>query len=87
MQELSKITLLLLASLLNSMSTDAIERLFKANTTYMPQKTTSCRVKLSDGKYIDLSSLDQASNPRVTSYNEWYFKFNPCKKLSCKPVK
>ena len=42
--------------------------IFELNQTYslkeVPEKITSCKVKLSSGKLIDLTSLDRASSPR-----------------------
>lgn len=44
------------------------ERIFLLNQTYslneVPDKITNCKVKLSNGKYIDLTSLNNPNSPR-----------------------
>lgn len=62
---------IILIALINSSFQSKIktsEIIYQLNRTYtlreVPEKITSCKVKLADGKYIDLTSLDRASNPR-----------------------
>ena len=42
------------------------------------EKITSCRVKLSNGKYIDLTSLFDENGPLFANSGLKTFEFNPC---------
>ena len=45
-----------------------------------PTKLTSCKVKLNDGREIDLTSLDKPNQPRtITSATNFDYFYNPCK--------
>ena len=67
----------------NLQQTDAIEQIFNLNTTYslgeIPEKITTCKVKLANGHFIDLTSLDNKDNPRSAGLLDYNFLFNPCK--------
>ena len=60
----------------------SIERVFSLNKTYslknVPSKITSCKVKLSDGQFIDLTSLDDPASPRKANLGDYSYVFNPC---------
>jgi hypothetical protein len=44
-----------------------------------PEKLGTCKVKLADGRFINLKPLDNPNSPRVAAYNGYNYKFNPCK--------
>lgn len=48
------------------------------------QKLSNCKVKLDDGSVIDLSSKDNAANPRSYKDPPFYtYYFNPCTAITC----
>jgi len=53
--------------------------IFKCSLSQKPQKLGTCKVKLADGRFINLKPLDNPNSPRVAVYNGYNYKFNPCK--------
>ncbi|RNA04783.1 hypothetical protein BpHYR1_035714 [Brachionus plicatilis] len=42
-----------------------------------------CKAQLNDGRLIDLTSLDDPTNPRVAEKAGFKYKFNPCSPIPC----
>jgi hypothetical protein len=48
------------------------------------KKLSNCKVKLDDGSIIDLSSKDNAANPRSYKDPPYYtYYYNPCTAITC----
>ncbi|RNA34492.1 hypothetical protein BpHYR1_048774 [Brachionus plicatilis] len=80
-----KITRLMLLLKFLSFANSLVQNHLKNFGNFKTKKLSDCKAELDDGRIVDLSSLDNPSNPISVIYENQEYFYNPCTAIECDP--